>query len=192
MSGLLRVATKIGRAVGRLHDGGVVHGDLTTSNMILRESDDELVRTPPASHASRPARPTRVTLMRDATLCASRQVLIDFGLSYNTSLAEDKAVDLYVLERAITSAHSTFTGLVRPGCMQRMRARFGARSRMCWVVSLMRVRCTLRHALSQRATRQFEAILEEYRRCSKQWSATLHKFAEGAAHCASLLSLGTM
>jgi tRNA A-37 threonylcarbamoyl transferase component Bud32 len=39
------VATKIGRAVGRLHDGGVVHGDLTTSNMILRESDDELVRT---------------------------------------------------------------------------------------------------------------------------------------------------
>jgi tRNA A-37 threonylcarbamoyl transferase component Bud32 len=44
-AGLLRVATKIGRAVGRLHDGGVVHGDLTTSNMILRESDDELVRT---------------------------------------------------------------------------------------------------------------------------------------------------
>jgi hypothetical protein len=27
---------------------------------------------------------------------------------------------------------------------------------------------------------QFEAILEEYRRSSKQWSATLHKFAEGA------------
>jgi hypothetical protein len=40
-------------------------------------------------------------------------VLIDFGLSYNTTLAEDKAVDLYVLERAITSAHSTYSGLVR-------------------------------------------------------------------------------
>lgn len=38
-------------------------------------------------------------------------MLIDFGLSYTTSLAEDKAVDLYVLERAITSAHSTVVGL---------------------------------------------------------------------------------
>ena len=40
-------------------------------------------------------------------------MLIDFGLAYTTSLAEDKAVDLYVLERAITSAHSRYTGLVR-------------------------------------------------------------------------------
>lgn len=40
-------------------------------------------------------------------------MLIDFGLSYTTTLAEDKAVDLYVLERAITSAHSTLGGLVR-------------------------------------------------------------------------------
>ncbi len=40
-------------------------------------------------------------------------MLIDFGLAYTTSLAEDKAVDLYVLERAITSAHSTLSGLVR-------------------------------------------------------------------------------
>ena len=50
---------------------------------------------------------------------------------------------------------------------------------------------TLRNALSQPATRQFEAILEEYRRCSKQWSATLHKFAEGACtHCAITLVVG--
>ena len=41
---LLQVATKIGRAVAQLHDGGVVHGDLTTSNMILREPDGMLVR----------------------------------------------------------------------------------------------------------------------------------------------------
>ena len=33
------------------------------------------------------------------------QVLIDFGLSNNSSLAEDKAVDLYVLERAFQSTH---------------------------------------------------------------------------------------
>ena len=33
------------------------------------------------------------------------KVLIDFGLSYNSSTAEDKAVDLYVLERAFASTH---------------------------------------------------------------------------------------
>mmetsp|Transcript_9820 Transcript_9820/g.18470 ORF Transcript_9820/g.18470 Transcript_9820/m.18470 type:complete len:240 (+) Transcript_9820:292-1011(+) len=65
---------QIGRAVATLHDGGLVHGDLTTSNMILRP-DKQLV-------------------------------MIDFGLSSNSVLAEDKGVDLYVLERAFTSAHS--------------------------------------------------------------------------------------
>lgn len=33
-------------------------------------------------------------------------MLIDFGLSFVSSLAEDKAVDLYVLERAFASTHS--------------------------------------------------------------------------------------
>ena len=38
------LARKIGRAVALLHDGGMVHGDLTTSNMILRDNDQQLVR----------------------------------------------------------------------------------------------------------------------------------------------------
>jgi TP53 regulating kinase-like protein len=33
------------------------------------------------------------------------KVLIDFGLSYTSNLVEDKAVDLYVLERAFSSTH---------------------------------------------------------------------------------------
>jgi tRNA A-37 threonylcarbamoyl transferase component Bud32 len=35
------------------------------------------------------------------------QVLIDFGLGYNSTLPEDKAVDLYVLERACIAMHSS-------------------------------------------------------------------------------------
>jgi len=31
--------------------------------------------------------------------------MIDFGLAYTSTLVEDKAVDLYVLERAFTSTH---------------------------------------------------------------------------------------
>lgn len=41
------------------------------------------------------------------------QVLIDFGLSSISGLAEDKAVDLYVLERAFNSAHATSVDMVR-------------------------------------------------------------------------------
>lgn len=33
------------------------------------------------------------------------KVLIDFGLAYTSTLVEDKAVDLYVLERAFSSTH---------------------------------------------------------------------------------------
>jgi tRNA A-37 threonylcarbamoyl transferase component Bud32 len=31
--------------------------------------------------------------------------MIDFGLAYNSNLVEDKAVDLYVLERALGATH---------------------------------------------------------------------------------------
>lgn len=71
---------KIGHAVATLHDAGLIHGDLTTSNMLVRRSD-------------------------------SAMVLIDFGLSYNSTIPEDKGVDLYVLERAFTSAHSKQTDM---------------------------------------------------------------------------------
>ncbi len=35
---------KIGRAVATLHDAGLIHGDLTTSNMLVRRSDSAVVR----------------------------------------------------------------------------------------------------------------------------------------------------
>lgn len=43
----------------------------------------------------------------------SFQVLIDFGLSFTSTLPEDKAVDLYVLERALLSMHSSCGNVVR-------------------------------------------------------------------------------
>ena len=43
----------------------------------------------------------------------SWQVLIDFGLSFTSTIPEDKAVDLYVLERALISMHSSCGDVVR-------------------------------------------------------------------------------
>jgi TP53 regulating kinase-like protein len=75
------VLSEVGQQIAKLHRADIVHGDLTTSNMMLLS---------PASSAG--ARP--------------QVVMIDFGLSTVTSLVEDKAVDLYVLERAFLSTHS--------------------------------------------------------------------------------------
>lgn len=37
------IAVQIGDAIGKLHDGGLIHGDLTTSNMLIRSATNELV-----------------------------------------------------------------------------------------------------------------------------------------------------
>ncbi|XP_058772975.1 uncharacterized protein LOC131647080 [Vicia villosa] len=76
-----KIASQIGDVIAKLHDGGLVHGDLTTSNMLLRNGTDQLV-------------------------------LIDFGLSFTSTLPEDKAVDLYVLERALVSMHSSCGNII--------------------------------------------------------------------------------
>lgn len=72
---LYQLAIKFGQMVAELHNLGIVHGDLTTSNAMIR-------------------------FVPDLTLVA-----IDFGLAKNTSSMEERAVDLYVLERALSSTH---------------------------------------------------------------------------------------
>lgn len=79
-----RVAKEIGTALGKMHNIEVIHGDLTTSNLMMRKETGGSV------------------------------VLIDFGLSYVSNLIEDKAVDLYVLERAFSSTHPNTEVMVRP------------------------------------------------------------------------------
>lgn len=93
---LLDLLHRIGTAVGRLHSIGVVHGDLTTSNLMLRPSPS----TSPPSLSSSPS-----------TTLQGEVILIDFGLASQSSADEDRAVDLYVLERAFGSTHPSVEGL---------------------------------------------------------------------------------
>jgi TP53 regulating kinase and related kinases len=62
----------IGSYVRRLHDKSIIHGDLTTSNMIGT---------------------------------AGNIFMIDFGLSFNSSKIEDKAVDIHLFHQALKSRH---------------------------------------------------------------------------------------
>ena len=143
---ILDLMARIGKAVGMLHEVGVVHGDLTTSNLMLR----------PPSHASStsaPGSPPQTSTdkgqsqligrlppstLREAAITASDSasptqpqpcpsfnlqgdiVLIDFGLASHAVVQqqdEDRAVDLYVLERAFAATHPSaerlFQGVLR-------------------------------------------------------------------------------
>ncbi|KAL2353514.1 kinase-like protein [Cryomyces antarcticus] len=90
---------RIGRAVGRLHAIDVVHGDLTTSNLMLRSPSSS------SSGIVRQSGSTSPNASVPLTTLAGDIILIDFGLAAQNALDEDKAVDLYVLERAFGSTH---------------------------------------------------------------------------------------
>ncbi|KAJ8062387.1 hypothetical protein OCU04_008930 [Sclerotinia nivalis] len=87
---------KIGRAVGRMHGVGVVHGDLTTSNLMLR-----------------PIKVEGEEGMGNGKELEGEIVIIDFGLASQSTADEDRAVDLYVLERAFGSTHPRAEGLFK-------------------------------------------------------------------------------
>lgn len=77
------VMREVGAAIAKLHLNDIAHGDLTSSNIVLtKEGDGKLELS-----------------------------LIDFGLSSYSALVEDRAVDLYVLERALVSTHPLYANL---------------------------------------------------------------------------------
>lgn len=81
---LTEVARMIGVELAKMHSNGVVHGDPTSSNMLLVNVKNE----------------DKYDDTEDL-----RVAFIDFGLAYIEVTPEDKGVDLYVLERALSSTH---------------------------------------------------------------------------------------
>ncbi|KAH0487150.1 MAG: uncharacterized protein KVP18_000023 [Porospora cf. gigantea A] len=69
----------IGVMLARMHGKNLIHGDLTTANLMVRADENGF-------------KPSEVCV-------------IDLGLSYTSTSTEDKAVDLFVLKKAFLSAH---------------------------------------------------------------------------------------
>lgn len=86
----MEICNEIGEAVAKLHSYDIVHGDLTTSNMIIVKGD----KMTEASGSGKVKNPHGFSLY-----------LIDFGLGSMSQKAEDKAVDLYVLHEMLESTH---------------------------------------------------------------------------------------
>eukprot|EP00796_Vickermania_ingenoplastis_P003836 gene3836-2716_t len=95
----------IGEVVGLLHNQGMVHGDLTTSNFLYVESEGRAGM----EHATAdvPAR--------------SGLVVIDFGLITDKGTPEDRAVDLYVLLRAFSSTHPALEAIAEENIVRGYR-----------------------------------------------------------------------
>eukprot|EP00331_Platyophrya_macrostoma_P002022 CAMPEP_0176427994 /NCGR_PEP_ID=MMETSP0127-20121128/12902_1 /TAXON_ID=938130 /ORGANISM="Platyophrya macrostoma, Strain WH" /LENGTH=183 /DNA_ID=CAMNT_0017809625 /DNA_START=305 /DNA_END=856 /DNA_ORIENTATION=- len=112
-----RVLQAMGEIVGLLHQGDMIHGDLTTSNFIVVDaspfavSPTSISAHPLEVHTTSGAPPgvssSGVTPPSEGGAQAHRNglVVIDFGLVTDKNSAEERAVDLYVLERAVASAH---------------------------------------------------------------------------------------
>lgn len=80
---------EVGRLVGVLHRNDMVHGDLTTSN-ILVETDEN-----------------------NSTKSTNHKIwFIDFGLAEKTTEVEGKGVDLHVFSEAFESTHSELMELL--------------------------------------------------------------------------------
>lgn len=89
-----QVAPLVGQSLAELHNLGIIHGDLTTCNLMLvkRLNEDK-------------EKPTKKVKSSDDDINNHIVVPIDFGLSTGSVHPEERAVDLYVLERALLSAH---------------------------------------------------------------------------------------
>lgn len=85
---LNRLTKEIGSCVGTMHANNIIHGDLTTSNILLNPNEKD-----------------------DGRFNDYQLIMIDFGLSSYSQNTEQKGVDLYVLERALLSTHSSIPHL---------------------------------------------------------------------------------
>jgi Kae1-associated kinase Bud32 len=72
-----RICKNIGLAITKLHKYNIIHGDLTTSNIIITKGAEQQL------------------------------FFIDFGLGFHSSRIEDKAVDIRLLQQALISTHSS-------------------------------------------------------------------------------------
>lgn len=95
------LAVMIGENLANMHKGDNIHGDLTTSNMMIKSTVpsfgmfDEKTPKPSAQDLAK--------TMSDKS--KAHLYLIDFGLSFFSMKVEDKATDIYVLKRAFLSTH---------------------------------------------------------------------------------------
>ena len=120
------ICKQIAENISKMHGEGIIHSDLTTSNMIYVENPNKFSKTStltPSAHQD-----CIIIKKESAKLLSKRKQLsninqnhendsanyekgkvffIDFGLSFHSNRIEDKAVDLHLLQQALEAKHFT-------------------------------------------------------------------------------------
>jgi len=95
------VCIAIGENIAKLHDADIIHGDLTTSNMIWVSGEiGRQTGSGAPSVGACSARKANAKFERSGVL-----YFIDFGLGFSNGKFEDKAVDLYLIKGALEAKH---------------------------------------------------------------------------------------
>ncbi len=117
-----KVCSEIGKNIAKLHDADIIHGDLTTSNMIfvggkldsasliVNAHSVRTVSKKPGFGNDEVGKEGEVGL-RDNVKGAGKGgevYFIDFGLGFANGKIEDKAVDLYLIKEALEAKHFKF------------------------------------------------------------------------------------
>jgi len=111
-----QICKQIGQDVAKLHNADIIHGDLTTSNMILVEKlpahpgsqiNKNLINQKNKQlsiNKSKGGTFNSKDLGRNKRAIAS-VYFIDFGLGFISKKIEDKAVDIHLLKQALEAKH---------------------------------------------------------------------------------------
>jgi TP53 regulating kinase-like protein len=128
------ICKTIGNQIAKLHDNNIIHGDLTTSNMIyVDNSNNSKDKQNPSMLKQAPSDKLKMnnksmlkpTTSNDLTInnkikreaeqeeASSNKraegepklYFIDFGLSFTSTRIEDKAVDLHLIKQALEAKH---------------------------------------------------------------------------------------
>jgi len=101
------ICKQIGKNISKLHENHIIHGDLTTSNMIWADS--------PKEKQSAKLKLKRIDSIKQHT---KKLYFIDFGLSFHSQRIEDKAVDLHLLKQALESKHFKNYDFLLKSCLK--------------------------------------------------------------------------
>jgi Kae1-associated kinase Bud32 len=111
-----QICKKIGNQIAKLHDNNIIHGDLTTSNMILVGDSKNIlslskeIKSPPSKSSALNKKISKETELvqasnKKASPDNSKLFFIDFGLGFTSERIEDKAVDLHLIKQALEAKH---------------------------------------------------------------------------------------
>ncbi|MDD5191907.1 MAG: lipopolysaccharide kinase InaA family protein [Candidatus Nanoarchaeia archaeon] len=104
-----QIAEQIGQEIAKLHDSDIIHGDLTTSNMIYVEEDSKNktdINNSKTAYATQNKLKNRLSDYQNKISDKNFKIyFIDFGLGFHSKRIEDKAVDLHLIRQALEAKH---------------------------------------------------------------------------------------